>query len=248
VLQRTTILSANRLIARVDPKASANLALGEEQDILQATLQLAQLATAAQTGGLTAAVGGLDGLPKEAPPAIYGLATGNVFQVRPIADPSGQALRYRFDYVASTQVREPSGTINPQLPRVERHSINTEVQLSNLEIREVSRFQANAKLGLPTRRSGGVPVLNNIPVIKEIPLIGWFTKRTGKAASVQQSLVLGQTSMFPTIGEIVELLTVPPALFALPADDAPSPAKPIPQRERTITDEAPRRERADGPQ
>ncbi|MET2736294.1 hypothetical protein ABXT16_12685, partial [Staphylococcus epidermidis] len=77
---------------------------------------------------------------REGPPELYGITTGAVFQVTPIFDPSGQALRFQFDHVQNNHIREPNGTVNPQLPRIERHTINTEVQLSNMELREVSRF------------------------------------------------------------------------------------------------------------
>jgi hypothetical protein len=210
IVNRTTVLGSNRLVARVDPRASANLALGQETNILQSALQLGELVMAAQTGGVSALAQNLKGLDRqrrEPPPTIYGLATGNVFQVTPIADPTGQALRFRFDFVAQNQIREPNGASDPQLSRIERHEVNTEVQISNLEIREISRFDTNAKLGIPRRLGGGVPVLKDIPVLREVPLIGWFTKREGKAASVQQSLILGQTTLFPTITDVADLLT-----------------------------------------
>jgi hypothetical protein len=209
VFQSTSILASNRLVARVDPRGSAQLTIGEETDVLQATVQLAQLYGAVQTGGLTGALGGLDQLPKEAPPAVYGITTGNVFQVTPIFDPTGQALRFQFDHVAATQIQEPNKTTNPQFPRIERHSINTEVQVTNHEIRSVSKFSSNAQLGLPKRRSGGIPVLKDIPFLKEVPLLGWFTLRKGRAAVAQQSVILVETTMFPTIQEVVDLLIRP---------------------------------------
>jgi hypothetical protein len=213
VIQQTTVLASNRLVARVDPSASANLALGEEVNILQEATQLAQLVAAAETGGATSALGritstlgGVDRLPRDAPPGVYGVTTGNVFQVTPITDPTGQALRFRFDHVASTQIREPNGTANPQLSGIDRHGVNTEVQLSNHEIRLISQFDVNTRLGIAPRHSGGIPILKDIPGVKEIPLIGWFTLRQGHAAEVQQSLILAQTTMLPTIGDLVDLL------------------------------------------
>ncbi|HLK56676.1 MAG TPA: hypothetical protein VKU00_08935, partial [Chthonomonadaceae bacterium] len=223
IIQRTSVLASNRLVARVDPSASAQLAVGEEQNILQETLQLTQLIGAAQTGGLTSVLGGLDRLPPSTPPGVYGITTGNVFQVTPIADPTGQALRFRFDHVLSSPIREPNNTTNPQLSRIERHSINTEVQLSNNEIRTISQFDSNAQIGLPTRHSGGIPILRDLPVLRDIPLIGWFTVSKGRAPIVQQSLVLGQTSIFPTIGDVIELLTRPISFVDLNQTGAAQP-------------------------
>jgi hypothetical protein len=226
IFQHTTILASNRLVARVDPQATAQVALGEEQNVLQEALQLAQLVATAQTGGALGAINGLKGLsaqPKQPAPGIYGISTGNMFQVTPIFDPTGQAMRFRFDYVAANQIQEPNGTIDPQLPRIERHSINTEVQLSNYDVRLVSSFNANAKLGLPTRTWGGIPVLKDIPILKEIPIIGWFTKRGGQAAVAQQSLILTQASMYPTVQDVIHLLTQSQTSSALKIEDLISP-------------------------
>lgn len=210
VLQRTSILTTNRLLARVDPRATAHLPIGEEQNVIDAATQYAQLYLAASTGGATALLGAFGGQlmrREERPPEIYAIATGNVFQVTPVIDPSGQALRFTFDYVAATAVREPNGAVNPQVPRVERHTVNTEVQLSSMEIREISRFASNAQLGIPTQRSGGLPLLKDIDLLRDIPLIGWFRKRGGRGAVAQESLIMAQTTVYPTILEMSALLS-----------------------------------------
>ncbi|MGH9873712.1 MAG: hypothetical protein ACRD9S_14785 [Pyrinomonadaceae bacterium] len=210
VMQRTSVLATNRLLARVDPRASAQLAVGEEQNILQSVQQLAQIYLTTQTGGALGLLGALDKQPREAPPEIYGINTGNTFQVTPIFDPSGQALRFKFDFVGMTRIQEPNGTTSRQLPRIERHTVNTEVQLSNLEIREISRFESNSRIGRPTEYSGGLPIVKDIPKIRPyLPLLGWFVRKGGKAAVVQQSLIFGQTTMYPTISDIMDLLTPP---------------------------------------
>jgi hypothetical protein len=208
VMQRTSVLATNRLLARVDPRASAQLAVGEEQNILQSVQQLAQIYLTTQTGGALGLLGALDKQPREAPPEIYGINTGNTFQVTPIFDPSGQALRFKFDFVGVTRIQEPNGTVSRQLPRIERHTVNTEVQLSNLEIREISRFESNARIGRPTEYSGGLPIVKDIPKVRPyLPLLGWFVRKGGKAAVLQQSLIFGQTTMYPTISDIMDLLT-----------------------------------------
>lgn len=210
VMQRTSMLATNRLIARVDPRATAQLAVGEEQNILQSVQQLAQIFLTTQTGGALGLLGALDRQPREAPPEIYGINTGNTFQVTPIFDPSGQALRFKFDFVGMTRIQEPNGTVSRQLPRIERHTVNTEVQISNLEIREISRFESNARIGRPTEYSGGLPIIKDIPKVRPfLPLLGWFVRKGGKGAVVQESLIFGQTTMYPTIVDIMDLLTPP---------------------------------------
>lgn len=237
IVQRTSVLASNRLVARVDPSASAQLVMGSQENLLEEAQALAtlissaagagaQAAAASATGGattalgaaigkatplqtLTSVLGGLDRLPQGTPPGVYGVTTGNLFQITPITDPTGQALRFRFDHVLTSPIREPNNTTNPQLNRIERHGVNTEVQLSNYEIRLISQFDANSQVGLPTRKGGGIPILKDLPILRDIPLIGWFTISKGRAGVVQQDLILGQTQIFPTIGDVIALLTRP---------------------------------------
>ena len=210
VVQRESLLATNRGVARIDPRASTQLAVGDQEDILSGIQQLAQLYATVQSGGALAALGALQQQPREPRPEIYALNTGNKFQVTPIFDPSGQALRFKFDFVATANLQEPNGTMNTQMARIERHTINTEVQLSNLETREISRFEVNARLGLPTTYWGGIPVLKDIPHVRPwVPLIGWFVRKGGSNASAQQSVIFGQTTIYPTIGALIELVSDP---------------------------------------
>ncbi len=241
LIERTSILATNRLVARVSPNASGDVTLKGPEDFLEQAQQLAQIAQSvnnsffapkrssnAAKNGMTAAgaasalgasgaslglFGGIGALlslldeQKEEPPGeVYALTSGNTFKLTPIFDPSGQALRFKFDYAAVVNVREPNGTVNPSIPRVDRHTVNTEVQVSNLEVREVSRFGVNAQLGLPEKRTGGVPIVRNLPILKDIPLIGYFTRQAAKGGLIQESVILGQTAIYPTVSEIVDLL------------------------------------------
>jgi hypothetical protein len=125
IVQRTSVLATNRTLARVDARGSAQLALGDQTDILQGLQQIANLIMAGQTAGPLGILGGLNALPRRDSAELYGLTTGGTFKVTPIFDPSGQALRFQLDQVSATMIREPDGTTNPQLPRVERHTVNT---------------------------------------------------------------------------------------------------------------------------
>ena len=206
VIQRTSVLATNRLIARVDPRATSELSVGQETNLIQGLQQIAQLTLDARAGNLPGVFGQFGQIAAQDDGAeIYGITSGSAFQVTPIFDPTGQALRFKFDFVDTTLVREPRGTVNPRLPRVERHTVNTEVQLANLEIREVSRFESDAKIGLPTTYKGGLPILRDIPGVRPIPLIGWFIRRKGSNAIAQRSLIFAQTTMSPTIGDILDL-------------------------------------------
>jgi hypothetical protein len=208
VIQRESMLATNRGKARIDPRASAQLAVGTEQDILTGIQQLAQIYMTVQSGGALAALGALQKQPREPAPEIYALTTGNRFEVTPVFDPSGQALRFKFDFVGSTNIQEPNGSTSTQLPRIERHTVNTEVQLSNLETREISRFESTARLGRPTEYSGGLPIFKDLPGFRPwVPLVGWFVRKGGSNAVAQQSVIFGQTTMYPTIGALIDLVT-----------------------------------------
>src|SRR5262249_35118199 len=126
-VNRTSILATNRLQARVDARSSAALSIGEQTDILQSVEQLANIYLTAQSGGALAALGGLKTLPHESQAEIYGITNNGTFEVRPVFDPSGQALRFTLDHVTANAIREPNGTVNPQFPHIERHTVNTEV-------------------------------------------------------------------------------------------------------------------------
>ena len=49
-------------------------------------------------------------------------------------------------------------------------------------------------------------MIKDIPGMERVPLLGWFTRRAGKDAVIQESLIFGQTTMYPTIGDLYELL------------------------------------------
>jgi hypothetical protein len=143
-------------------------------------------------------------------PGVYAIGSTGLFSVTPVFDPTGQALRFRLDYVSRNQVKEPDGSTDPAVPRVDYHSINVDVQLSNQEIRLISEYSVNSQVGRAASTNGGLPVFKNTPVLKEIPLVGWFTKRAGVPGQVAQSLIFAQTTMYPTIGDVVGLLTRTP--------------------------------------
>lgn len=205
-IQRTSVLASNRSLARVDATASAQLPVGQEIDLVQSTQQLLDLVLNAKTAGLAGLIGTANAQPRDDKSELYGLTTTGTFKVTPVFEPGGQSLRFQFDQVYNTQVRDPNGSTNPQTPRIERHTINTEVQLSNLELREISRFNSNYRLGIPEKKWGGIPILNQLPYIENIPLLGWFYRKRGQAAGVQQSIVFAQTAMYPSVEEYFKII------------------------------------------
>lgn len=156
-------------------------------------------------GAVGALVSALLNSPSEPDARIYSLGNNSVFKVTPIFDPSGQGVRFRFDYVDSILIQEPDGSIDPEFPKIERMTTNTEVQVTNLDLQEIGSFEANYKLGNPRKRSGGIPLLREL--LPNVPIIGYFVERGGSKASRQHTLIFAQTVMYPTVGDITDLLT-----------------------------------------
>lgn len=212
-IDRTSVIATNRYAARVEGNATAELDLAGQERLIDQALMLTDLITAAKGAKLNQILRNFQGVDQEPAGEFYAVNSGMDFKVTPIFDPTGQALRFQFDNVKNTNVLDSDGT-NPALPRVDTHSSSMMVQVSNMEIRELTRFEANTKLGVPEKRWGGIPFLNSIYPLSEIPIIGWFSRKSGRDAVSQTSVIFAQNAMYPTIGDLGNLLSsgfgVPP--------------------------------------
>lgn len=134
-------------------------------------------------------------------PAIYKFETGTGFEIRPVIEPDGQAVVFDFNYMYTTNVREPVRADEKHLGRVKRHFIDTDVQLSNFELREVSRYV----VALKAERSGrGVPLLEDIPVVGAL-----WRPVTEREKSLQQNIIMAQATIFPTLFDLMGLRWAP---------------------------------------
>ncbi|MCH7903461.1 MAG: hypothetical protein IH944_02710 [Armatimonadetes bacterium] len=212
-IDRTSLLATNRYASRVEGNASAELDLAGQERLVDAALALADMISAANGSKVPDMLRKLQGFDQEPTSEFYAVASGMQFKVTPVFDPTGQALRFQFDYVKNTNVLDSDGT-NPSLPRIDSHTASMMVQISNMEIRELTRFETNVKLGVPEKRWGGIPFLNSIYPLSEIPIIGWFSRKSGRDAVSQTSIIFVQNAMYPTIGDLSNLLSsgfgVPP--------------------------------------
>ena len=95
---------------------------------------------------------------------------------------------FDFNYMYTTNVREPVRADEKHLGRVKRHFIDTDVQLSNFELREVSRYNVALKAA---RTSRGVPLLEDIPVAGAL-----FRPLASDEKSLQQNLIMAQATIF----------------------------------------------------
>lgn len=207
--ERQSLLCSNRLLAQTEARASARLEIGQEQDLLESLRLLGQLAATSKSSNLFDALDRIKEERQERHPELYAINTGGVFQLTPIVDPTGQGLRFRFDHLAKSVIQDPNGATRPQLNRIDAQTVNTEVALSNFSLQEIARYRSNSKLGIAERKTGGLPILRDIPGLNEIPLIGWFTRDYGEAAVVQQSVILADTTVYPTLECVLESLTPP---------------------------------------
>jgi len=134
-------------------------------------------------------------------PAIYKFETGTGWEIRPVIQPDGQALVFNFNYLYTTNIREPVRADEKHLGRVKRHFVNTDVQLSNFELREVSRYSVALKA---SRTSRGVPLLEDIPIVGAL-----FRPLPSDESSLQQNIILCQATIFPTLFDLMGLRWAP---------------------------------------
>ena len=130
-------------------------------------------------------------------PAIYKFETGTGFEVRPVVQPDGQSVVFDFDYMYTTDLLEPTRPDERKLGRVKRHFVNTEVQLGNLEWREISRYEVSLK----AERNG-----RGVPLLEDIPIVGLAFRPLPQAKkSIQKNVIVGQASIYPTIEDLLGL-------------------------------------------
>ncbi len=134
-------------------------------------------------------------------PAIYKFETGTGWEIRPVIQPDGQAVVFHFNYMYTTNIREPVRADEKHLGRVKRHFVDTDVQLSNYELREVSRYTVALKAA---RTARGVPLLEDIPVAGVL-----FRPLPSAESSLQQNVILSQATIFPTLFDLMGLRWAP---------------------------------------
>lgn len=57
-------------------------------------------------------------------PAVYKFETGTGYEIRPVMSPDGQAVVFGFDYLYTTDVREPVRADEKHLGRIKRHFVH----------------------------------------------------------------------------------------------------------------------------
>lgn len=130
-------------------------------------------------------------------PAIYKFETGTGFQIRPVIQPDGNSITYTFDYMYSTNVREPVRADEKHLGRIKRHFVHTDVQTSSYELREVSRYTVALKAA---RTERGVPLFEDIPGVGAL-----FRPLPSAESSLQTNIILASSTIYPTVFDLMGL-------------------------------------------
>ncbi len=243
VVERTSILTNNRALAKVQPQATMefdlpkrDIMIKEAMDGAKALTQdmgallndptfLAAFKMMGGGGAPTKVQNVMPGLPSTTDeqrmgvtqgqrqqfgaalealipdPAIYKFETGTGYEIRPVIQPDGNSIVYDFMYMYTTNIREPVRADEKHLGRVKRHFINTQVQTSSFELREISRYQVALKAA---RTSQGVPLLQDIPGIGLA-----FRPLPSAESSIQQNVILGHSVVYPTLFDLMGLRWAP---------------------------------------
>ncbi|MCA9031600.1 MAG: hypothetical protein KDA66_12380, partial [Planctomycetaceae bacterium] len=230
-IETTTVLTNNRMLAKVDPAATFEFDLPHRDILLTEAIDGSKalvdeygnllkdptfLAGAAALSGMpaTGVVGdnspltgipGLDQNPKFGSeleklipdPAIYKFETGTGFEIRPIIQPDGHSIVYTFDYMYSSNVREPVRADEKHLGRIKRHFVHTDVQTSSYELREVSRYTVALKA---SRTERGVPLFEDIPGLGVL-----FRPLPSDESSLQTNIILASSTIYPTVFDLMGL-------------------------------------------
>ena len=130
-------------------------------------------------------------------PAIYKFETGTGFEIQPIIQPDGHSIVYGFDYMYSTNVREPVRADEKHLGRIKRHFVHTDVQTSSYELREISRYTVALKA---SRTDRGVPLFEDLPGIGAA-----FRPLPSEESSLQTNIILGSSTIYPTVFDLMGL-------------------------------------------
>ena len=134
-------------------------------------------------------------------PAIYKFETGTGYEIRPVIQPDGQSVVFDFNYMYTTNIREPVRADEKHLGRIKRHFVDTDVQIGNYELREVSRYRVALKA---SRTSRGIPLLEDVPVAGAL-----FRPLPQAESSLQQNIILAHTVIYPTLFDLMGLRWAP---------------------------------------
>lgn len=211
-LQSTTILTPDRVRARVSPGQVAVLhrpvrpvllheglqvthgLVQEAQSLSMTAGMLAASEAAAPGSSLVLSQTGVLPTPGKHLEELTGhseritLAVGDDIVVTPVIQPDGFSVAFHLLYT-HTPRRSVAG--NPaELAGVQRHLVEANVHIPSLELQEVSRFRV---LLDNEERGPGIPLMEDIPKFGNL-----FRPRRAAASTAQENIILVEATVYPT--------------------------------------------------
>jgi hypothetical protein len=211
-MQTTTIVTNDRTRARVSPEQVAVMDMAKRKILLQEGLELADglvkeagvvsqriAATSASeilapgtsallnSSGLAPAPGKhLESLTT--PSERTRVSVGDEIDFTPVIQPDGATVAFHLQYAHAP--RRHSDGSSESSAGLGKHYIDTQVQVQNHELKEVSRFRSEMNA---TEQGRGVMLLEDVPVVGTL-----FRPRRASAATIQQNIILTDVVIYPT--------------------------------------------------
>lgn len=211
-IQSTTVLTHDRVRARVSPGQVAVLDRPVRPVLLQEGLQVAHgLAREAQSLSQTAAVMAASDAALPGGSAILApscltptpgqhlgetvgqteriaVSVGDDISVTPIIQPDGFSVAFHLVYTHTPKRDLPDHA--SRAAGVQRHLVESDVHIASLEWQEVSRF----RVLLDNEEQG-----RGIPLLEDLPAIGAaFRPRPARGSTTQENVILVEAVVYPT--------------------------------------------------
>jgi hypothetical protein len=211
-MQTTTIVTNDRTRARVSPEQVAVMDMAKRKILLQEGLELAdglvkeagvisqRIAATSASEILapgTSALLDSTGLAPVPGKHLESLTTasqrtrvsvGDEIDFTPVIQPDGATVAFHLQYAHAP--RRHSDDSSESTAGLGKHYIDTQVQVQNHELKEVSRFRSEMNA---TEQGRGVMLLEDVPVVGTL-----FRPRRASAATIQQSIILTDVVIYPT--------------------------------------------------
>jgi hypothetical protein len=211
-IQSTTVLTHDRVRARVSPGQVAILDRPVRPILLQEGLQVThglarEAQTFSQTAGLMAASdailpsgsailaqAALGPTPGQHLSDVVGqserltVSVGDDISVTPVIQPDGFSVSFHLVYTHTPKRDVPdNSTISAG---VQRHLVESDVHIGGFELQEVSRF----RVSIDNEEQGkGVPLLEDLPTVGAA-----FRPRRATVSTTQENIILVEAVVYPT--------------------------------------------------
>ena len=116
------------------------------------------------------------------------VSVGDEIDFTPVIQPDGATVAFHLQYAHAPQ-RQNDGASESAVG-LGKHYIDTQVQVQNHELKEVSRFRSEMNA---SEQGRGVMLLEDVPVVGAL-----FRPRRATASTIQQNMILTSVVIYPT--------------------------------------------------